>query len=60
MDAAEYLIAGATAVEVGTANFWDPQAPLRVARELDEFLKEEKIANAAELQQGHLRFKDNL
>ena len=59
VDAAEYLIAGATAVEVGTANFWDPQAPLRVARELDEFLKEEKIANAAELR-GTLRFKDNL
>ena len=24
-DAAEFLIAGASAVEVGTANFWDPQ-----------------------------------
>ena len=34
-DAAEFMIAGATAVEVGTANFWDPQAPLRIARELD-------------------------
>ena len=59
IDAAEYVIAGATAVEVGTANFWDPQAPLRIARELDEFLKEEKIANAAELK-GTLRFKDTL
>ena len=53
-DAAEYLIAGATAVEVGTANFWDPQAPLRIARELDEFLQQENIANAAELR-GTLR-----
>ncbi len=59
VDAAEYLIAGATAVEVGTANFWDPQAPLRIARELDEFLEEENVANAAELR-GTLRFKDNL
>jgi dihydroorotate dehydrogenase (NAD+) catalytic subunit len=59
VDAAEYVIAGATAVEVGTANFWDPQAPLRIARELDEFLKEENVANAAELR-GTLRFKDNL
>ena len=59
VDAAEYLIAGATAVEVGTANFWDPQAPLRVARELDEFLKEDNIANTAELR-GTLRFKDDL
>jgi len=53
-EAAEYLIAGATAVEVGTANFWDPQAPLRIARELDEFLQQENIANAAELR-GTLR-----
>jgi len=59
VDAAEYLIAGATAVEVGTANFWDPQAPLRIACELDEFLKEQTIAHAAELR-GTLRFKDNL
>lgn len=59
VDAAEYLIAGATAVEVGTANFWDPQAPLRIARELEEFLQQENIANAAELK-GTLRFKDNL
>ena len=46
-DAAEFLIAGASAVEVGTANFWDPGAPVRIARELDEFLKEENIASVA-------------
>jgi dihydroorotate dehydrogenase (NAD+) catalytic subunit len=43
-DAAEFLIAGARAVEVGTATFWDPRAPLRIARELEQFLKREKIA----------------
>ncbi len=59
VDAAEYLIAGAMAVEVGTANFWDPQAPLRIARELDRFLEEENVANAAELT-GTLRFNNNL
>lgn len=48
-DAAEFLIAGATAVEVGTATFWDPRAPLRIARELEQFLKSEKIARAADL-----------
>jgi len=49
VDAAEFLIAGASAVEVGTANFWDPAAPVRIARELDRFLEEEKIGNVAEL-----------
>jgi dihydroorotate dehydrogenase (NAD+) catalytic subunit len=49
IDAAEFLIAGASAVEVGTANFWDPGAPARIARELDRFLEEEKISNVAAL-----------
>ncbi len=49
IDAAEFLVAGASAVEVGTANFWDPAAPVRIARELDRFLEEENIANVGEL-----------
>lgn len=48
-DAAEFLIAGASAVQVGTATFWDPRSPLRVAEELAAFLKREKIARAADL-----------
>ncbi len=37
-DAAEHLLAGASLVEVGTATFWDPAAPVRIARELDALL----------------------
>ncbi|MBI3682137.1 MAG: dihydroorotate dehydrogenase [Acidobacteria bacterium] len=48
-DAAEFLIAGASAVQVGTANFWDPASPVRIARELDAFLREEGIAGVGEL-----------
>jgi dihydroorotate dehydrogenase (NAD+) catalytic subunit len=48
-DAAEFLIAGASAVQVGTANFWDPQAPARIARELDRFLEQENVANVVDL-----------
>jgi dihydroorotate dehydrogenase (NAD+) catalytic subunit len=33
-DAAELLLAGASAVQVGTATFADPRAPARVLREL--------------------------
>ena len=33
-DAAELMLAGASAVQVGTATFADPKAPLRVQREL--------------------------
>lgn len=48
-DAAEFLIAGASAVQVGTATFWDPRSPLRIARELSAFLKHEKIGSVAKL-----------
>jgi dihydroorotate dehydrogenase (NAD+) catalytic subunit len=48
-DAAEFLVAGASAVEVGTATFWDPGTPVRIASELDRFLKEEKISNVREI-----------
>jgi len=48
-DAAEFLIAGASAVQVGTATFWDPRAPLRIAHELGRFLHREKIGSVKEL-----------
>jgi dihydroorotate dehydrogenase (NAD+) catalytic subunit len=48
-DAAEFLIAGATAVQVGTATFWDPGSPLRIARELGKFLKREGVAKVGDL-----------
>ena len=36
-DAAEFLMAGASLVEVGTATFWDPAAPVKIADELQQF-----------------------
>jgi dihydroorotate dehydrogenase (NAD+) catalytic subunit len=54
-DAAEFLIAGAHAVEVGTATFWDPRSPLRIAEELAVFLKREGVAKATDLI-GTLKF----
>jgi dihydroorotate dehydrogenase (NAD+) catalytic subunit len=49
VDAAEFLIAGAAAVQVGTANFWDPAAPARIIRELDDFLISEKVDHVSDL-----------
>lgn len=44
-DAAEFLMAGARAVQVGTATFVYPDAPLRVARQLDRVLARLGVAN---------------
>ena len=42
-DALEFLIAGATAVQVGTANFIDPAAMIAVIEGLERFLVEEGL-----------------
>jgi dihydroorotate dehydrogenase (NAD+) catalytic subunit len=56
-DAAEFLVAGASAVQVGTATFWDPQSPVRVARELGQFLREQGVASVDAIV-GTLRWPD--
>ena len=42
-DALEFLIAGAKAVEVGTANFIDPEATKRIIGELNEYCQKKGI-----------------
>jgi dihydroorotate dehydrogenase (NAD+) catalytic subunit len=56
-DAAEFLIAGAQAVEVGTANFADPKAPQRIIRELASLVQGLGVRNVNELV-GTLRFPE--
>ncbi len=42
-DALEFLMAGASAVQVGTATFADPTAPLRVVEELAAYVRAERL-----------------
>ncbi|HEY3453624.1 MAG TPA: dihydroorotate dehydrogenase [Bryobacteraceae bacterium] len=48
-DAAEFLIAGASAVAVGTATFADPRAPLRIGRELEDVVRRLRVPSVREL-----------
>ncbi|HZS42497.1 MAG TPA: dihydroorotate dehydrogenase [Polyangia bacterium] len=48
-DVVEFLLAGATTVQLGTQSFVEPNAAARVLRELEAFLVEEKIADVREL-----------
>jgi dihydroorotate dehydrogenase (NAD+) catalytic subunit len=48
-DALEFILAGATAVQVGTANFVYPDASVRVARGLRDYLAENGIGSVREL-----------
>ena len=48
-DALQFIMAGATAVQVGTASFTDPTTPLRIVAGIEEFLSREGIADMNEL-----------
>lgn len=48
-DALEFIMAGATAVSVGTANFFNPYATRDVVRGMEKFLENEKVADINEL-----------
>jgi dihydroorotate dehydrogenase (NAD+) catalytic subunit len=48
-DAAEFIVAGASLVQVGTATFCDPAAPARIATELERLLPELKVENIRDL-----------
>ena len=47
-DALQYILAGASAVSVGTVTFHDPSAPLRVQQELEVALAERGFATLRE------------
>lgn len=49
MDVLEFLIVGATAVQVGTANFVDPNAMITIINDLEEFCQNEGIEDINEL-----------
>jgi len=48
-DALEFLIAGATAVAVGTANFIDPEAPVKIIEGLEQYCTANGIQNVRQL-----------
>ena len=48
-DALEFLIVGASAVEVGTANFIDPAAAMKVAAGIEAYCDEHGVKDAGEL-----------
>lgn len=48
-DAAEFILAGASAMGVGTAMFVDTKRPVRIARDLEQWATSQGAANIAEL-----------
>ena len=48
-DAIEFIMAGASMVSVGTANFYNPYASLEIVEGIEEYLQQNSISNIAEI-----------
>lgn len=48
-NALEFLMAGASAIQVGTANFTDPRTPLDILEGVKRFMKKEGVRNLSKL-----------
>lgn len=48
-DALEFIMAGATAVSVGTANFYNPYATVEIAEGIENFMKKQNVEDIREL-----------
>ena len=48
-DAIEFILAGASAVSVGTANFHNPAATMEVINEIEAYMKKNGFENVADM-----------
>ena len=48
-DAIEFIMAGASMVSVGTANFYNPYASLEIVEGIEEYLQQNSISNITEI-----------
>ncbi|WP_428897918.1 dihydroorotate dehydrogenase (NAD+) catalytic subunit [Parelusimicrobium proximum] len=48
-DALEFILCGATAVQIGTANFVNPMASAEIARGVEKYFKENNLSNIDDL-----------
>ena len=54
-DALQFIIAGATMIAVGTANFIEPKAPLEVLKGIKEYMKKNKFNNLKQFRGSLMR-----
>jgi dihydroorotate dehydrogenase (NAD+) catalytic subunit len=48
-DAIEFLLAGASAIQVGTANFVDPQATVKIIAGIEDYMQRHRISDVKQL-----------
>src|SRR5580693_845846 len=53
-DVVEFMLAGATAVQIGTASYWDPVATEKIVNELEDWCSDHHVARLADFIGGML------
>lgn len=48
-DAVEFMLAGATAIQIGTANFIDPTVTVKVAEGIDDYLNRHNYTSVKDI-----------
>jgi dihydroorotate dehydrogenase (NAD+) catalytic subunit len=49
LDAIEFMMAGASAIQIGTVNFFNPLAGKEIIEEIEEFCRQEGITNIKDI-----------
>jgi len=53
-DVIEFMLAGASAIQIGTASYWDPRATEKLADELQRYCSDNRVERIADLTGGML------
>ena len=53
-DVIEFMIVGASAIQIGTLNFIDPSAPGKIVKELEDYCVQVGIKNLSEIIASYL------
>ncbi|HXU17156.1 MAG TPA: dihydroorotate dehydrogenase [Terriglobales bacterium] len=48
-DVVEFMLAGASAVQIGTASYWDPRATEKIVGELERWCRDHEVARIADM-----------
>jgi dihydroorotate dehydrogenase (NAD+) catalytic subunit len=58
-DVVEFMLAGASAIQVGTASYWDPCATEKIVDELEQWCLDHRVERLADLT-GAVKMESNL
>src|SRR5207247_9600533 len=59
-DALEFIMAGASAIQIGTINFVNPRAGVEIIEGIEEFLRKEGVEDIGEIEIGRASCREGV